>query len=39
VTEVNGRKIGSGKPGGVTARVNEAFRKYVMDPANGDRCT
>ena len=37
VTEANGRKIGSGKPGNVTARVTEAFRKYVKDPANGEK--
>lgn len=37
VTEVNGRKIGSGKPGRVTSSITDAFRKYVKDPANGEK--
>lgn len=37
VTEVNGRKIGSGRPGTVTARIAEGFKGYVRDPANGVR--
>ncbi len=35
VTEVNGRKIGDGKPGKVTARMAKGFQEYVRDPANG----
>ncbi len=37
VTEANGRKIGDGKPGSVTAKVEAFFQKYVMDPANGEK--
>jgi len=35
VTEVNGRAIGSGKPGAITARIRKEFQKFTSDPANG----
>jgi branched-chain amino acid aminotransferase len=35
VTEVNGRKIGDGKLGMVTARIAKGFHDYARDPANG----
>ena len=37
VTEVNGRRIGDGKPGRVTLRLSAEFKKYVSDPANGEK--
>lgn len=37
VTEVNGRKIGAGKPGEVTAKIAEGFSRYVREPGNGVR--
>jgi len=37
VTEVNGRRIGGGKPGKVTARLARGFHEYVRDPANGTK--
>ena len=38
VTEVNGRRIGGGRPGKITARIAEGFREYVKDPANRVKC-
>jgi len=35
VTEVNGRAIGTGKPGVITAKISKEFRKFTSDPANG----
>lgn len=35
VTEVNGRAIGTGKPGAITARIRKEFQKFTSDPANG----
>jgi branched-chain amino acid aminotransferase len=35
VTEVNGRAIGTGKPGAITARIRKEFQKFASDPANG----
>jgi len=35
VTEVNGRAIGTGKPGAITARISKEFQKFTSDPANG----
>jgi branched-chain amino acid aminotransferase len=35
VVEVNGRAIGTGKPGRITARVSKEFQKFICDPANG----
>lgn len=35
VVEVNGRRIGDGKPGKITFSIREEFRSYTTDPANG----
>lgn len=35
VTEVNGRAIGTGKPGTITARLRKEFQRFTSDPANG----
>lgn len=35
VKEINGRKIGSGKPGPVTRRLMEEYHKLVRDPKEG----
>jgi len=35
VTEVNGRVIGMGRPGEITARIRKEFQKFTSDPANG----
>lgn len=35
VTEVNGRAIGTGKPGVITARLRKEFQRFTSDPANG----
>jgi branched-chain amino acid aminotransferase len=37
VREVNGRAIGNGRPGRITMKISEAFRGYVLDPANGEK--
>lgn len=39
VTEVNGRKIGDGKPGMVTLKLGTEFKKYAADPVNGEKYT
>lgn len=36
VREVNGRAIGTGKPGKTTLRISEEFKRYTADPANGE---
>ena len=35
VTEVNGRAIGTGKPGAITTKLRKEFQKFASDPANG----
>jgi branched-chain amino acid aminotransferase len=35
VTEINGRAIGKGKPGPITAKIRKEFQKSTSDPRNG----
>jgi len=35
VREINKRKIGNGKPGPITRRLMEEYRKLVSDPKEG----
>jgi branched-chain amino acid aminotransferase len=37
VREVNGRVVGKGKPGEITMKIREEFRKFALDPANGEK--
>jgi branched-chain amino acid aminotransferase len=35
VIEINGRKIGDGKPGPITKILIEEFKKLIQDPSQG----